>query len=83
MTAVKKTVVPIPVFGLFSFEQPSRISLSAPEQRMKNCFNMIDFFLDVVNLAPKNQQCYKSPDLFPLEVLSIKKELSHGNSSFF
>ena len=47
MTAVKKTVAPIPTYLVCSpSEQPSSRSLSAPEQRMKNCFNMIDDFLN-------------------------------------
>jgi hypothetical protein len=47
MTAVKKTVAPIPTYLVCSpSEQPSSKSLSAPEQRIKNCFNMIDDFLN-------------------------------------
>jgi hypothetical protein len=47
ITAVKKTVAPIPTVCSPS-EQPSSRSLSAPEQRMKNDLNMIDYFLMIV-----------------------------------
>jgi beta-lactamase regulating signal transducer with metallopeptidase domain len=43
---IKKTVAPIPAYLFCSpMEHSSRISVSAPEQRIKNCFNMIDCFL--------------------------------------
>jgi len=46
MTAVKKTVAPIPTYLVCSpSEQPSSKDLSAPEQRIKKFFNMIDFDL--------------------------------------
>ena len=49
ITAVKKTVAPIPTYLVCSpSEQPSSRSLSAPEQRMKNDLNMIDYFLMIV-----------------------------------
>jgi hypothetical protein len=41
-------VAPTYIFGLFASEQPSSRSLSAPEQRMKNDLNMIDYFLMIV-----------------------------------
>jgi hypothetical protein len=45
IAAVKKTVAPIPTNLVCSpSEQLSRRFLSAPEQRIKNDFNMIDFF---------------------------------------
>ena len=74
MTAVKKTVAPMPTNLVCSpSEQPCKRVLSVPEQRMKNCFNMIDDDLidddlfalpvyllgpyDVANLTPKKQYC--------------------------
>ena len=45
ITAVKKTVAPIPAYLFCSpMQQLSKISVSEPEQIMKNCFNMIDEF---------------------------------------
>jgi hypothetical protein len=46
ITAVKKTVAPIPTYLVCSpSEHPSSCDLSDPEQRRKNCFNIIDFDL--------------------------------------
>lgn len=43
ITAVKKTVAPIPAYLFCSpMEQLSKILVSEPEQMIKNCFNMID-----------------------------------------
>ena len=42
-SASEKTVAPMPTYLVCSpSEQPSSSGLSAPEHRMKNCFNMID-----------------------------------------
>ncbi len=41
MTAVKKTVAPMPAYFVCSpGEQESGILVSAPEQKIKNCFSM-------------------------------------------